>query len=47
MPEAYVTELTGIEAQTLKHYRGKFEDSSIEKYLKSVEDNIAIMRKHG
>jgi site-specific recombinase XerD len=46
MPEAYVMELTGItETQTLKHYRGKFEDKSIEQYLKGVEDSISLLRK--
>jgi integrase len=46
MPVEYIMELTGIsEYQTLSHYRAKFEDSSIENYLKKVSENIAIMRK--
>lgn len=46
MPVEYVMELTGItEYSTLSHYRAKFEDSSVEKYLESVSENIAIMKK--
>jgi integrase len=46
MPVEYVMELTGItEYQTLSHYRAKFEDSSIEQYLKSVSDNIRLLKK--
>jgi integrase len=46
MPIEYVMELTGIsEYSTVKHYRAKFEDQMIEKYLKGIEDNSTIMRK--
>jgi integrase len=46
MPVEYVMELTGIsEYQTLSHYRAKFEDKSIEQYLKGVEDSISLLRK--
>jgi hypothetical protein len=46
MPEALVMELTGItETQTLKHYRGKFEDKTVEKYLEGVSEQISLLRK--
>jgi integrase len=46
MPIEYIMELTGIsEYQTLSHYRAKFEDKSIEKYLKSVSENISLLKK--
>jgi integrase len=46
LPVEYVMELTGIsEYQTLSHYRAKFEDRSIEKYLESVSENISLLKK--
>lgn len=41
-----VMQITGIRSyKTLKHYAGEAELSTIEAGLKSIEDNISIMRK--
>jgi site-specific recombinase XerD len=46
MPVEYVMELTGIsEYQTLSHYRAKFDDKSVEKYLEGVSEQISLLRK--
>jgi integrase len=46
MPVEYVMELTGIsEYQTLSHYRAKFDDKSVEKYLEGVSEQMTLMRK--
>jgi integrase len=46
MPIEMVMELTGItEYQTIKHYKGKFQENTIEQYLKSVSQNMALMKK--
>jgi site-specific recombinase XerD len=46
MPVEIVMELTGIsEYQTIRHYKAKFEDSSIEKYLNGITDAQTFMKK--
>jgi site-specific recombinase XerD len=46
LPVEYVMELTGIsEYQTLSHYRAKFDDKSVEKYLEGVSEQMTLMRK--
>jgi integrase len=46
IPTEVVMELTGItEHQTLKHYKAKFEENVMQKYLESVQDNITVMKK--
>lgn len=46
MPVEYIMELTGISNyNTLKHYRAKFEDHMIEKYLNEVENSRSAMKK--
>lgn len=45
IPVEYVMALTGItEYKTINHYKAKFEDSMIEKYLEGAEQK-ALMRK--
>jgi site-specific recombinase XerD len=46
MPVEIVMELTGIsEYQTIKHYKSKFESEVLERYLNSIQTNIAVMKK--
>lgn len=43
-----VMQITGIRSfKTLRHYAGEVEMMTIEAGLRSIEDNIAIMKKHG
>lgn len=48
IPAKVVMDMTGIKSYTtLRHYDGQSEIGTIEKWLKSIEDNSALMRKSG
>lgn len=45
VPVEYVMQLTGItEYKTIRHYKGKFDDSDIQKYLEGIGSQ-AVMKK--
>lgn len=46
LPIEYVMELTGISKyDTIRHYRAKFEDEMIEKYLENIQEIKSVMKK--
>lgn len=45
IPVEYIMALTGItEYKTIRHYKGEFEDSMIEKYLEGIQESKSIMK---
>ena len=46
LPVEYVMTLTGITSyKTIRHYKGQFEDSVIEKYLEGIQESKSVMKK--